>query len=150
MPNNTPVQYPVCNCLYTCTHTCIVSQLSSIVSQFFCCCWFVTWQLTTSNNKRIEKGSITGDIYPVHICAAGLCIWSRQFVYMLIKKRLFGAIPLEHFWAFSATFSLSLNIPSGVCYVQQAVQTEQFMLFQIKHRSFLAIVFWAQQITPLG
>ena len=24
--------------------------------------------------------------YPVHVCAAGLCIWSRRFVYMWPKK----------------------------------------------------------------
>ena len=29
--------------------------------------------------------------------------------------------------------SLSLNVSSVVCYVQQAVQTEYFLLFQIRH-----------------
>ena len=33
----------------------------------------------------------------------------------------------------SAAFSLSLNASSVVCYVQHAIQTQQFVPFQIKH-----------------
>ena len=35
--------------------------------------------------------------YPVHVCAAGLCIWSRWFVYMCMcgkKNWLFEVLPL--------------------------------------------------------
>ena len=112
MPNNTPVQYPVCNCLYTCTHTCIVSQLSSIVSQFFCCCWFVNWQLTTSNNKRIEKRIHHWWYLPcARMCSRVMHLVTSVCVHV-DKKRLFGAIPLKHllsiFCYFLTEFKTSL------------------------------------------
>ena len=43
--------------------------------------------------------TIIHEIITVSICTAGLCIWSRWFVYvhlLSIKNRLFSALPLEN------------------------------------------------------
>ena len=54
-------------------------------------------------------------------------------VSLLTYMYLYSALPLENLLLnkFNA-FSLSLNAYSVVCYIQRAVQTEQFMLFQIR------------------
>ena len=72
-------------------------------------------------------GCISLCMYSVYVC-----------IYVTICK-LFGALPLEiPFWVYSATFSLSLNTSSVVCYIQRAVQTDQFMLSQIRREGPLA------------
>ena len=78
-------------------------------------------------------------LYPVRVCAAGLCIWSRWFVcvrtYIHVNKKQDCLVPYRSKISrqvYSTAISLSLNASSVVCYIQWAIQTEQFMPFQIK------------------
>ena len=77
----------------------------------------------------------------VHMCAAGLCVqlrclcmYIRTYMYTYVNNnRLFSVLSFINLLlsVFTHYFliSLSLNTSSMVCYVQQAVQTEQFTLF---------------------
>ena len=62
--------------------------------------------------------------YPVHVCAAGLCTCLHWFMYVCIY------FPSECILLLSILFEPPVHV---VCYIQQAVQTQQFMLFQIRH-----------------
>ena len=84
----------------------------------------------------------------MRVCAAGLCIWSRQFVYVrtYISKYVYIYIYIA--------CSLSLNASSVVCYIQRAIQTEQFMPFQIRREGPLGPEIFSYELwrhtTPSG
>ena len=76
----------------------------------------------------------------VGMVVARMCsVWSHRFVYVRTyvricqqKNRLFSALLLENL-LLSVIYCLLLNASSVVCYIQRAIQTEQFMPFQIRH-----------------
>ena len=61
--------------------------------------------------------------YPVRICATGLCVRSRQFVYVCIcmstKTRMFSALPLKNFlgvfYYFLTCLQCGLLHPASCC-----------------------------------
>ena len=59
------------------------------------------------------------------VCTAGLCFRSLQFVYMYVNKRKVVLCLTTQ----KSACSLSLSTSSAICYIQGAVQTEQFMFF---------------------
>ena len=81
--------------------------------------------------------------YPVRVCAAGLCVWLRRFVYACMyvyvcvyvakKIDLFSVLPFEKF-LLSILYYLILEftrLQIGF-YVQRVVQTEQFVCVLFK------------------
>ena len=64
----------------------------------------------------------------VCVCTAELCSWSHQFVHVLYVHDCSKIFSEQTVFYYLLT---EFNTSSVVCYVQQAVQTEQFMLFQI-------------------
>ena len=55
-------------------------------------------------------------------------------VHTYVRNRLFSGLPLENLLlsVIYTACSVSLNASSVVCYIQRAIQTEQFMPFQIR------------------
>ena len=64
--------------------------------------------------KLISLSSVLWSIfYPVHVCAAGLCVYVCLPVYVynyVAKNRLFGVLPLEK----STALSLSITAKKGL------------------------------------
>ena len=60
-----------------------------------------------------------------------VCVYMFVCVSVCVVKKL-AVLGLTTWKSFECTFSLSVNASSVVCYTQRAVQTVQFMLFQIR------------------
>ena len=99
----------------------------------------------------IQFGECSWFLLTLSVCAFGHVSLCMYIMYITAKKAcsLFAAqkSPAE-------CFSLSLNASSVFCYVQRAVQTEQFMLFQIRDGSPLALEYFLLSFNsrthPLG
>ena len=72
----------------------------------------------------------------MRICAAGLCVWLRWFVYVCIcdqKIDLFSALPFEKILPCVLYYLImDLNASKMVFYFEQIVQMEQFVLFYLR------------------
>ena len=108
------------NCSAALLHTGCVFSCSRDVLHNEWSYFFAGWSYTlvhTSNIIVVTKCSLVNLMnsccYLMHVCAAGLCVWSRWFVYvctyvcmyvcmymygvyMWTKNRLFGVLPLEN------------------------------------------------------
>ena len=67
--------------------------------------------------------------HPVHVCAAGLCVWSRQFVYMCIcdqKTAVWGFTASKSPISVSTVRSSSITAKKGAHYTRRFVQGKKF------------------------
>ena len=81
----------------------------------------------------------------VHMCGRVMHLVVLVCVHMCVKNQLFSALPLENL-LLSVFDYFFTEFKCLVCYVQQAVQTEQFMFFQVKLGGSLGLGIFSSEL----